>query len=126
MFAPSETHAGSRSLAKRRLGSHLVLPYLPSVGGPWLMARSPTFENNAAGLIQHQDQIGSTERASLRQFERKGLGLSHGDLGTREAAPALVRKHFRTVKDMEKVAHRLSIIRHAGNSSDNHVMMYAS
>jgi hypothetical protein len=27
---------------------------------------------------------------------------------------------------MEKVAHRLSIIRHAGNSSDNHVMMYAS
>jgi hypothetical protein len=111
-----------QSLAKRRLSRHRVLPYLPSIGGPGLIARSPTFENNAAGLIQHQDQIGSTERAGLGQFERKGLGLKHGDLRTREAASAFVRKRFRSVKDMEKVAHRLSIIRHVGNSSENHVM----
>jgi hypothetical protein len=82
----------------------------------------PTIENDAARLIQHQDQIGSTERAGLPQFERKGLGLKHSHLGAREAASAFVRVYFRAVKDMKEVSHRLSIIRHVENASENHVI----
>jgi hypothetical protein len=84
--------------------------------------RRPAFENDAAGLIQHQDQIGPAERARLRQFERERLGLAHGGLGTREAASAFVGMHLRSVKDMKKISHRMSIIRNVRNSSENRVM----
>jgi hypothetical protein len=82
----------------------------------------PTIENDAARLIQHQDQIGSAECAGFSQFEHKGLGLKHGHLGAREAASGFVRVYFRTVKDMKEVSHRLSIIRHVENASENHVI----
>ena len=82
----------------------------------------PTIENDSTRLIQHQDQIGSTERAGLSQFERKGLGLKHSHLGAREAASAFVRVYFRAVKDMKEISHRLSIIRYVENACENHVI----
>jgi hypothetical protein len=82
----------------------------------------PTIENDSTRLIQHQDQIGSTERAGLSQFERKGLGLKHSHLRARKAVAAFVGIYFWAVKDMKKIPHRLSIIRHVENASENHVI----
>jgi hypothetical protein len=73
--------------------------------GPF--SHGPTSENVVAIFIQHEHKIRPTELASLTQFGSKDLGLTYRKFRTRQSVSVLIRKNFRTIKDMEEVSHRL-------------------
>ena len=83
-----------------------------------LLSCGPASENVFAILIQNEDQIRPTELARLAQFDGKDLGLTYRKFRARKSVSILIGEHFRTVKDMEEVSHRLPIIQPARVSSD--------
>jgi hypothetical protein len=87
-------------------------------GVPALSSSGPASENAFAILIQHEHKTRPTELASLAQLDSKDLGLTYRKFRARKPVSVLIGEHFRPVKDMEEVSHRLPITPTARVSSD--------
>jgi hypothetical protein len=85
---------------------------------PARLSCSSAPEDVVAVLIQYQHRIRPAELARLAQFGGKRLGLTYRKFRARKSVSVLIRENLRTVKDMEKVSHRLAIIQAAWVSSD--------